>query len=140
MKFDPLRDYAIEVEIRVTDYGNGGTNGFGAVLRELDQRSYRPVIEPSRYSNDLAAVGLLSSDPEPLYFLDHEQDTTVCGYTEAQSWHTYRFEVQANHVRVLVDGTPVLDVTDNTILTPGGGGFWVEGNQLEMRAFRIIAE
>lgn len=54
-------------------------------------------------------------------------------------WHTYRLEVQGNSIRVLLDGTVVIETSDNRYLSPGQVGLWSQGTQVNVRRFSVIA-
>jgi hypothetical protein len=53
-------------------------------------------------------------------------------------WHTYRFEVTGNSMRLLFDGAEVARAGDNRQLAPGTVGIFC-GGQVNVRAFRVIA-
>jgi hypothetical protein len=55
------------------------------------------------------------------------------------SSHVYRVEAKGNVIRFLIDGTPVVSMTNNTYLDPGTIGlFCYNGTQIQMARFRVI--
>ena len=55
-----------------------------------------------------------------------------------RGWHTYRAEMNGNRVRLLVDGSLAVEVTDNMYLSAGRVGLW-SSTQVSVRSFRVIA-
>jgi hypothetical protein len=54
-------------------------------------------------------------------------------------WHTYRILVQGNVIRVLLDGTLVIETTNNRYLSPGQVGVWSHGAEVNIRRVSVIA-
>jgi hypothetical protein len=54
-------------------------------------------------------------------------------------WHTYRFELYDNSLKLFFDGAEVTRAMDNRILEPGTVGIYSSEGQINVRAFRVIA-
>jgi hypothetical protein len=55
------------------------------------------------------------------------------------NWHTYRVEVRANDIKLLVDGNPAVETTDNHHLQSNAVGLWSAAVVLNVRNFKVIA-
>lgn len=55
-----------------------------------------------------------------------------------KSWHTYRVEVKQNTISLLVDGGPILQLTDNNFLSGSQVGLFCYSTQLSVSDFKVI--
>lgn len=123
-------DYAVEVELQ---WARGG-KAFGVVARGGDGAGYWAGFAPRCNERHI----FLWAAPLDEYCWEPE----VIGLTEMEldsEWHTYRVEVQGNTIRVLLDGTVVIETSDNRYLSPGQVGLWSDGAQVSVRSFSVIA-
>lgn len=138
--------YAVEAEIRVrglnTSYCNltfGLAGGLdedravwgGGILYPCDVAGL--IGKPQARITDVANW----SDG---YHLDRELGAE--DFDPEQEWHTYRFEVRGSRLRLLIDGEPVLETTDDQVdaaPTADGGpiGLWSQGVQLAVRRITV---
>ena len=51
--------------------------------------------------------------------------------------HLLRVEARGNHYLAYLDGALTLEFTDNTALTPGRVGLWVDQAQLNVHSFTV---
>jgi hypothetical protein len=112
-------DYAIEAEIQLI--GNSGCGGFGIVARG----SY----QGGAYACGNQRAYIASKDGD----IVKEQD-----FSRGSDWHTYRFEVQGNTLRLKIDGSVIVEVTDNRYLDSGMVGLWSDRNQINVRSYKVL--
>jgi hypothetical protein len=133
----PMADYAIEVDMQ---WVRGGDT-FGILARAGDDGSgYWSGAWPG-CNADYDFVWTAPPDDSCDMWLIHGRSQSIAfAKRELDSeWHTYRIEVQGNAIRVLLDGTPVIETTDNSSLAPGKVGLWSAGAQVSIRRFTVIA-
>jgi hypothetical protein len=53
--------------------------------------------------------------------------------------HRFRAEVRGNDIKLLIDGNPAVETTDNHHLHSNAVGLWSEGVVLNVSSFRVIA-
>lgn len=53
------------------------------------------------------------------------------------SWHTYRVEVKANEIKVLLDGSSIIDTLDNHYLSGEQVGLWCYATQVQVSSFIV---
>lgn len=127
-------DYAIEVEMQWARDGET----FGVVARGGDGAGYWAGFAPDcNWEPNEDDIILWA----PLIESFCAEDGRIAG-TEVgldSEWHTYRLEVQGNTIRVLLDGTVVIETSDNRFLSPGQVGLWSDGAQVNVRRFSVIA-
>ena len=125
----PGPDYAVEVEMQ---YVRGGRT-FGIVARGGDGAGYWAGFGDC-YGG---AIRIWSGPPPSSNYCNTAFAKTAVDFDA--EWHTYRLEVQGNSIRVLLDGTPLIETTDNLYLSPGQVGVWSDGAQVTIRRFSVIA-
>jgi hypothetical protein len=59
-------------------------------------------------------------------------------FDPGNGWHTYRLEVKGNSIKLLVDGAPLVEEVDNTILSNCQVGLFSAGAQINVRSFKVI--
>lgn len=135
----PEPNYAVEVELQWSREGSS----FGTVVRGGDDGGYWIGYGNTCHENWNLAIW---SGAVPL-----EPSTGMCGLREGNliyeevgadldsEWHLYRIEVQGNSIRVFIDGTEVVETSDNRYLTPGEVGVWSQDGQVSIRRFSVIA-
>jgi hypothetical protein len=123
-----ITDYAVETRIRVIrsdEWCCGHYESFGLTTRRAaDGGGYSGAIR----ANSTATIG----------YTDGGFETNEQPYSPADSWHTYRLEVDGNVVTLLADGARILTVTDNRYLTGGLTGLFDDGLQLEVASYRVL--
>lgn len=131
-----LPDYAVEVEMQWIREGET----FGIVVRGVDDGGYwiggtsscasgRWLVVWGGPAQALGCPGR-ERNALPESFIDFGIDN---------QWHTYRIEVRGNLIRVSVDGTLLLETSDNRYLSSGQVGVWSQGAQVNIRRFSVIA-
>jgi len=117
-----ISDYAVEAQIqRVRGADN---DDFGIVVRS----GYRAGINHS------------TTDAIPtVWTVGYDLLMAQGDYNPGSDWHTYRVEVRGNLITFLIDGAPLVRVTDNRYLSGGSVGLWSYIAQLTVRSFRVIA-
>lgn len=126
-------DYAIQARVTIDqDPSRGGALDFQANVmewvRDNNGRGYC-----FRVGSGSQAGSSICKDNKFNHIADASFRTTT-GQT-----HTYRLEVHGNQLRALVDGGVILQGSDNSYLSPGQVGLAVEGFQLEVSSFQVIA-
>lgn len=142
-----MTDYAVEAEIQfVSGYPECEETSFGLVARGNGDQGYAGgvTVVLGGFCDHQQPIAGIWPLPE---VLGTDQGSRAY-YTESigsedadldSEWHTYRVEVQANVVRLLVDGDLITEVTDNRFLEAGQVGLWSDRAQLSIRTFKVIA-
>lgn len=122
----PIDDYAVETEIqrpKTSDY-------FGIFARRVQNGGYAFGAD---YYDRLQVQRLGSSGSRRSDLMENNN------YKIDNDWRTYRVEVKGNTLRLLVNGGQVLEASDNQYLSAGETGLYVQGAQVNVRSFKIIA-
>lgn len=126
--FQPgITDYAVETEIQFVR-GEGSSRSFGIVARASEDGGYWTGWS-SYYGGALIGAGRDYGDTV-IAEADFEPDN---------DWHTYRLEVRGNSLRLLIDGSVIIETLDNGFLTAGSVGLWSYNAQINVRSFAVIA-
>lgn len=125
-------NYAVETKIQVTEKvnfscfgitvrGSSTSNGWQGYMAGVGQCNNWPnaYITGPGYPGDAAGVNG-PFDPGGLS-------------------HTYRVEVKGNVIKFLIDGSPLLTLTDNRYLTGSQVGLWDDAMQLQVTSFVVTA-
>ncbi len=132
----PGSDYAIEVEIQWARDGET----FGVVARGEDDGGYWAGFgDVNCYDFWELALWAGPANLGGGCGLDASNIISKSDVKLDTDWHTYRIEVQGNIIRVFLDGTKILDTTDNRSLTSGQVGVWSDGAQVNVRRFTVIS-
>jgi hypothetical protein len=122
-------DYAVEAEIQVIHvpgYWDGGCDhGFGLVARS----GYRASIIYDR--NATARLSTMDTCGGALG--DQSFAPDIGG------WHTYRLEVRGNTLTFRIDGSVMVETTNNQFASAGQVGLWGVNTQIDVRRFEVIA-
>ncbi len=122
--FTPFKaDYAVEAQIQSIENSQDRWKNAGIIVRGGDNIGYKVG-----FNTDGSAF--ISS------FSDRNSQTRP--FNPKAEWHTYRAEAVGNHTRLLIDGTMIIDMTDNQYLNNGQVGLWSSGVQLNVRSFKVI--
>ncbi len=134
-------EYAVEMEIRVKDLAQGySCQSFGVVA---GAESGAPiwgagVVYPCANAPTRARLTDLSDVGESYH---DDPELTAEPFEPEPGWHTYRFEVRGNRLRLLIDGDEVVATTD-TAAGPDRGrdqiGLWTQGVRLGVRRFTVL--
>jgi hypothetical protein len=125
-------DYAVEAEIQLissycADGGGSQYESFGIVLRSTDVDSgYWVGVD----CDGFGAISLGSN-----FCCDRLGNQNFAADLD---WHTMRAEVEGNVIRLYIDGSLLLEVSDNRFLESGSIGLWTYGVQVNVRGFRVI--
>ncbi len=134
----PTPDYAIETEVQILKaaYSPPG-HSFGLVARYTgENESYTAGVREDAVGNKLAGIADLSARWGPDFT---EGVGTSQVFDPGEDWHTYRLELKGNTLKLLVDGSVLVQGTDNRFLSAGRVGLWSQGYQLQVRSFKVIA-
>lgn len=114
------RNYAVQETLQVVQ----GSGQFGFVVRGGSVPGYTVGIDlgyPRAYIDSTQNLGIQYNN-----------------MPDASQSHTYRAEVKDNTVTFLIDGTQVMQITDNTYLDPGKIAIFCAGTQLEITDFQVF--
>lgn len=126
---DAIANYAVEWEARVLKNGCGYDSFFGAGSQggDIQVVSEHPCGTSIWDTHlDVVGSGILASTED---------------FDPGDGWHTYRLEIEANRVRLLIDGGVVLEATDNRLISDSTGPVGIACGwkiQLEVRSFKVI--
>jgi hypothetical protein len=135
-------DYVIEAEVQVTD--SAVCEGlilckFGLMARYVEDTA---GTEDAGYEGGVYVGAVTSSALIETYAtLDTlaSLDLGAAGLPDPTTgWHTYRFEVEGDHLRLLIDGVPVAEATDSRYAEAGQVGIF-SNIPIEVRAVRVFA-
>ncbi len=117
-------DYAMEAEIQAVG----------------DERNLRFYLE-ARLINGVGYWGGPGLENGNRYMRIGYDQTSIARTTFSidGDWHTYRFEVNGNNLKLFFDGAEVARAMDNRVLEAGTAGIYCAGGQINVRAFRVIA-
>ncbi len=129
-------DYAIEANIQLISYGyvGEGSSSFGISLRGTSttngwQGYTGGLLAFNQYQRYMQITG-------PDIFDALKRGDFDPGST---SPHTYRVEVKGNDIKLLIDGSIRLEVTDNRYLSGAQVGLWCFGPQINVSSFEVFA-
>lgn len=134
-----IANYAVEAQIQFLRYSDagafGGLDSFGILVRSPDgQKGYLFAACAS------AGIDNCGSSSHEIYISNGSQNFAEYAYQPNQNeWHTYRLEVKGNIIRLLIDGRPFLNSTDNTYLDGGQIGLMSNRCQISVRSFKVFA-
>lgn len=138
-----IANYSVQTDIwldRYTDEGGiSGEAGFGLVVRSPDQiAGYKLGVCASGgiYSCGNADHELILSNS--FVFQSPPIKQTEFRPTEG-TWYTYRLDVQGNMITAWVNGSMLLQTTDDKYLCAGSIGLWSDRSQISVRNFTINA-
>lgn len=126
----PTQDYALEAKIQLINTQCGATyKEFGLVAREADQGAILGGIDC-----DEAKLAVVQNSN----YLTFSGNTIATGsFSPGTGWHVYRLEVKGNQIRLLADGTPILEKADNHDLSGSKVGMFSVGAQINVQSFKI---
>src|SRR5579871_5253182 len=123
-----IPDYLIEARMQVTQTAHAA--GFGLFVR-YDNNGHGYIVgagSPQEGPTSVFEITQADNWHTPLQEI---------AFTPGNQWHTYRIEVQGNHITVFIDGGFVMDVTDATYPTGAFVGLWDSNTQLAISSFVI---
>lgn len=121
----PVANYAVEAEIQSLPETGSSCSAFG--------------IRSRMTGSSGGYGGIIGCSGAALQYGDNGTTFAAADYGLDTDFHTYRLEVRGNDVRLLVDGTPLVDAQDNHYLTGGQTGLYDNNGQINVRAIRVIA-
>jgi|GEM_PF-1756617 len=126
-------NYAVQTQIQVTNASNGGCFGISVRGNPLS----------SGWQGYLAGVGDCGSNVSAAYIggpnYNNDNQSVQASFDPGKSVHTYRIEVSGNTIKFFVDGSLLLNLTDNRYLTGAQVGLWCENIQLQVTSFQVTA-
>jgi hypothetical protein len=137
----PSTDFAVEVEIRVTGRLESVCDqSFGLVAGSpgADQVFGGGLIFPCASDTPRARLTDVS-----VWENGYNADPVLAEETfdPGNEWHTYRFELQGDDVRLLVDGADIVTGTMGAPIDASSGdaqaGLWAQGVQLKVRKVSV---
>jgi hypothetical protein len=115
-------DYAVEARVQVVRVHPAGCSNFGIFVRATadNQGGYRAVADCLGVDTPFSGQIKINSD------------TTLAqsDYTPNTDWHVYRIEVQGNYIRLLIDGSAVLEAVSNRYLSGGRIGLSMDSTEV----------
>lgn len=127
----PVADYAVEADVQII-----GMNGPVSLRGRMTER--QGGYAGSLLHNIVGTAFLEYYDVCDYQGCAHHTLTQTT-YTADSVFHIYRLEMRGNDIRLLVDGTPLVEAQDNRYLTGDQAGLFDGGSQINVRAIRIIA-
>jgi hypothetical protein len=126
-------DYAVEAEIQLIPPDSCRYVGqeFGLAAR-ADERG--GILGGFSCYNDGLVI---ASTDNPFSFTSERDRIDAEDFTLDDEWHVYRLEVRGNRIRLLMDGAPILEGTDNRRLDSGKIGMFGNDLQINVRSFRF---
>jgi hypothetical protein len=137
----PSVDFAVEAEIRVTD-----------LLESVCDQSFG-LVAGSPGARQVFGGGLIfpcASDKARARLTDvsvwedgYNADRVLVEkrFDPGNEWHTYRFELRGDQLRLLVDGADVISATLEALIDSSSGdaqaGLWAQGVQLKVRKVSV---
>ncbi|MCL5961596.1 MAG: M23 family metallopeptidase [Chloroflexi bacterium] len=136
-----VADYAVEAEIRQVN--DSGCMSYGIIGRQRLENGWGihagfmgcggAVERTSTWSGARSAPGTGA------YLQARDNGNgAIARFNAGQSWHTYRLEIIGANLRLLVDGSVTLELTDNHFPSPGRVGIWSDRIQTQIRSFRVL--
>jgi cell division septation protein DedD len=129
-------NYAVEADIQAVRAANRcNGSAFGLSVRGESAGDYRVGV---------GAPGLTTAfifDLTGSYSCPDYGDfaLTKASYSLDTNWHRYRVEVSGNDIKLLIDGQPIIETTDNHHLTSNSVGLFSGGMVINVRSFKVIA-
>ena len=137
----PSGDFAVEAEIRVNGVlesvcdqsfglvaGSPGASqvfGGGLIFPCASETTRARLTDVSVWEDGYNADSVLAEEP----------------FDPGDAWHTYRFELRGDELRLLVDGAAVVSGTLEAPIDASSGdaqaGLWAQGVQLEVRKVSV---
>src|SRR5216684_364442 len=110
--FTPTKaDYAVEAQIQYIGMGRAQPWGDSGIdVRGGDKKGY--------------LVGFSTFGNAQISDINSVNPIEKRSFNPGSDWHTYRAEAIGNKIRLLIDGTVIIDTTDNQYLDPGQVGLW----------------
>jgi hypothetical protein len=122
-----IADYAVEANIQILRYGSPCLPiSFGLSVRGTSQ--------PDGWKGYMAGADLSAAK---MFVGTGTERLTDAPFTADTSWHTYRVEVKDNEIKVLLDGSTVIDTLDNHYLSGEQVGLWCYAAQLQVSSFVV---
>jgi hypothetical protein len=132
-----ITDYAVDAEVRIDEEQCGDAFAIG-VRAEGGPADGHTVGRQESYwagynCGYLATIWLDVVNPDP------EWQKAQTQFNPKSGWHTYRVEVQASTVRLLIDGELKAEWTDDQDSHPAGGmvGLWAPLAKIEVRRLAV---
>ncbi len=124
-------NYAVETKIQETS----GHGCFGITVRSSSASShwqgYMAGVGDCIYSWGNAYIG------GPGY--NSDSSSVKGSFDPGTNAHTYRVEASGNTIKFLIDGSPLLTLTDNRYLTGSQVGLWSDRVQLQVTSFEVTS-
>jgi hypothetical protein len=139
-------NYAVEAVIQmVRVIGHDcGYPSFGLVVRSDQDGFYAVGVAPRAYDVTFNTYGDWAAAITDLNLYDDcvtitDRSLVQSSVTVDTTWHRFRAEVRGNDIRLLIDGRPAVETTDNHHLHGNAVGLWSNGVVLNVSSFTVIA-
>lgn len=120
-------NFAVEVRIKSSPPNSGWAFGIN-VCGSSDQGSWTGYI------------AYIINNGGVLALIRYPQHEVSQNFDPGTTWHTYRVEVRANSIALLIDGATIATATDATYLTCGEQvGLWSDLIPISVSSFKVIA-
>ncbi len=141
-KLGDQADYAVEARIKAPAIADCSLDtfhgaGFGFVVRATDDGNGY-VVRVGAFHHVGNYVGDEACDQSGIGISDLSAGTGT-RFAPDGDWHTYRVEAKGNTITLLVDGTRLTQITDNTFYKAGRVGLWSNQYQIEVQSFTVTA-
>lgn len=126
-------NYAVETKIQVV---SGSSGCFGISVRGTPAtNSWQGYLTGigGCYSNSLNEAYIAG----PNY--SNDSSGVQAAFSPGTTVHTYRVEANNNTIKLFVDGSLLLTLTDNRFLTGAQIGLWCQNVQLQVTSFQVTA-
>jgi hypothetical protein len=109
---------------------------FGLLARTMEQGTIVGGVDWDEAT--IASALYYASDYDYFGYNIFQSPIASQPFNPGVEWHTYRLEVKGNAIKLLLDGAPLVDGVDNTILLNGQVGLFSFGAQISVRSFKVI--
>jgi hypothetical protein len=122
-----IADYAVEATIQILRYTSYECPSFGL--------SVRGTAQPDGWKGYMAGADLYQG--QLFVGTSYNNRVATAPFSADTSWHTYRVEVKDNEIKVLLDGSTVIDTLDNNYLSGEQVGLWCYATQIQVSSFVV---
>lgn len=127
-----INDYAVQANIEVEN----GCWTFGIIVR----------ADPNQQQNNYAAGIKCETDTHVnhavIWSWGGEGDYNILQYNSFEpgtTFNTYRVEVKGNDIKLLINGSLIVETADNQYSSGGQVGIWADNIQIAISSFKVIA-
>lgn len=130
-QLEGITDYAVEVTAQIVQDSKCCDDNFGITVRGISTSNGWQGYGVGVVNGSVPTVQISAGYYNKLVYAE---------FNAGKSWHTYRVEVKGSDIKLLIDGAPVLETTDNRYLTGTQLGLWCTYYmQIDVSLFKVIA-